>query len=126
MLLKVIGVAFVTVVSYGVVKNVKPDLSVFLPMAAGAIILILLSDGIIRSIDSFRTIIEKSGVDERAYGAVLKIVGIGYITEFSANLCEDAGCSALAKKIELAGKITVLLTAMPIVTGVIDVIGDLM
>lgn len=126
MFYKALGVAFVAVVSFGIIRQVKPDFAVWIPIVAGVIILILFSDSIIGSVESFRTLSEKSGMKSEVYSSILKIVGIGYLTEYAASLCDDAGCSAMGKKVEFAGKITILLSAMPILTGLIDAVGSLM
>lgn len=126
MFLKALGVAFVAAVAFGVVRTVKPDLAVFLPVAAGAIILIMLSDGIVSTVQAFSTLSEKSGLDGSVYASILKIVGIGYLTEYAASLCDDAGCGSVGKKVEFAGKITIILSALPIFTSVLDVLTDLL
>ncbi|MBO5102803.1 MAG: stage III sporulation protein AD, partial [Clostridia bacterium] len=56
----------------------------------------------------------------------LKIIGVGYITEFSSNLCADSGNSAVASKILLAGKLVIFVLAIPIITSLIDIIVSIM
>jgi stage III sporulation protein AD len=53
---------------------------------------------------------------------LLKIIGIAYIAEFGAQVTKDAGQGAIASKIELAGKILILVMAIPILTVVIETI----
>ena len=53
---------------------------------------------------------------------LLKIIGIAYIAEFGAQITKDAGQGAIASKIELAGKILILVMAIPILTVVIETI----
>ena len=126
MFYKALGIAFVTVVAYGVVRYVKPDLALFLPIVGGVCILVLLSDGIASAISAFRDLSEKTGMDEGVYSSIVRIVGIGFLTEYAADICDDAGCVSVGKKVEFAGKITILLSALPIITGVLDVIGNLL
>ena len=124
--IKVIGLAFIGVVSYNVIKNVKPEYGLFLIVAVGIIVIILLSDGIVSSIIIMGELVNKTGIDKSIFASVIKIIGIGYITEYSSSLCEDNGCSSIAKKIQFAGKITIFLMSSPIIIGVIDVIGGLL
>lgn len=126
MFFKALGVAFVAAVAFGVLRTVKPDAAVFLPIAAGAVILIMLSDGIVEAIRAFSDLADKSGLDGTVYSSILKIIGIGYLTEYASNLCDDAGCSSVGKKIEFAGKITVFLSALPIFSGVLTTIENLL
>jgi len=55
-------------------------------------------------------------------GLILKIIAIAYIAEFGAQICTDAGESAIASKIELAGKVLILITSMPVLYGLVDLI----
>ena len=55
---------------------------------------------------------------------LLKIIGIAYIAEFGAQITKDAGQGAIASKIELAGKILILVMAIPILTVVVKLFSD--
>ena len=56
---------------------------------------------------------------------LIKIIGITYITEFSADLCKDAGYSALASQIAIAGKLSVLGISMPVITALLEMVSGL-
>ncbi|QKE75718.1 stage III sporulation protein AD [Arthrobacter citreus] len=53
---------------------------------------------------------------------LLKIIGIAYIAEFGVQITKDAGQGAIASKIELGGKILILVLAVPILTALIETI----
>ncbi len=57
---------------------------------------------------------------------ILKIIGIAYIAEFGAQIAKDAGQAAIASKIELAGKVLILVLAIPILTAVIEMVLSLL
>jgi len=57
---------------------------------------------------------------------ILKIVGIAYIGDFGAQVCRDAGESAIASKVEFAAKVLVLIVALPIVVGLLETITRLL
>lgn len=65
---------------------------------------------------------DKANVEPLYFKTILKIIGIAYIAEFGAQLIRDAGLNALASKVELAGKLFILILAIPIVTAVIETI----
>ncbi|MBU3811188.1 MAG: stage III sporulation protein AD [Candidatus Niameybacter stercoravium] len=56
---------------------------------------------------------------------IFKIIGIAYIAEFGYQLCKDAGESAIASKVQLAGKVLILVLASPIVLALIELITQL-
>jgi len=65
---------------------------------------------------------QKASIDNMYIETILKIIGIAYITELGANITKDAGLGAVASKVELAGKIFILVLAIPIITAVIEAI----
>lgn len=121
MVFKVIGIAFVAVAALAVIKNVKSEYVFLLLIAAGAVILISLSDYIVKAISAFKGIADKSGMENEIFTALLRIIGIGYICDYSASVVEDSGSKSLAEKIQLAGKLTIFIMTVPIVTQAITV-----
>lgn len=59
---------------------------------------------------------------ESYFRILLKIIGITYVADFSANLCRDAGYSAIAAQIEVFGKISVLAVSTPIVMALLETV----
>ena len=125
-MIKIIGIAFIGLISYRLITTTKPDLAPLILVAIGATILILLSDTIGKMITSFSELSDKAGLSSTVLSAVMKIIGIGYITEYASSVCEDCSCSSIAKKIELSGKITIFIMAFPIINGIILTIEGLL
>ncbi|GGF08288.1 stage III sporulation protein AD [Halobacillus andaensis] len=67
---------------------------------------------------------EQAQVESIYFKTILKIIGIAYITEFGSQLIRDAGLNSLASKVELAGKLFILMLAIPIITALIETILD--
>lgn len=92
----------------------------------GAVVLLLF---IVPQLDTIFTIIrdlsEKIRLNDTYLLMVLKIIGIAYIAEFGYQLCKDAGEESIASKIQLAGKVMILVMASPIVMALIDMITQL-
>ena len=123
---RIIGVGLATAITALIVKQVKPEIALIVGAAGGVIMLLMLVDSVTSILSVFSSLIQKSGLSTGIFSAVLKIIGIGYITDFSANLCVDAGSSSIANKILLAGKILILVSAIPIITNLIDIIAGLL
>ena len=68
----------------------------------------------------------KSNIPGEYTKLLLKVLGIGYLTDFSASAAKDAGENSIAQKIEFAGKISITALAMPLFFNLIDVITDLL
>ncbi len=53
---------------------------------------------------------------------LLKITGITYLADFSANMCKDAGYSSIAGQIEIFGKISILAISSPVILALVETI----
>ena len=125
-LVKIIGIAIITTVAVLIIKQLKPELAVVVGLAGSIIIVIIIVNMLGSVFNIFDGIVEKTGVDKELFVVVLKIIGVGYLTEFSANLCLDAGVNSMADKIMLAGKVVIMLMALPIINNLLEIVYGLM
>lgn len=126
MIFKLVGIALIGVIVVILLKSAKPEFAIFATIATGIIMIITLSSSLSQVIIAFDGIVEKSGVDDRVFSAVLKIIGIGYLTEYSSQIATDAGCPSIASKLQLGGKVVIFLTSISIVTSLIDLVAQLL
>ena len=68
----------------------------------------------------FSGLMERGGVDLRYFQIVVKIIGISYLAQFGSSICRDSGQSAIAEKIELAGKAAVVSLTLPILIAFLE------
>ncbi len=106
-------------------KKDKAEFGMLIIMAA-CLLLVSLSLGKIQEIVGLVRQVESYLGKGSAYvGILLKIIGITYIAEFSANLCSDAGYHAVSNQIEFYGKIMILAVSIPILMTLLDTIANL-
>lgn len=122
---KIIGIGIIGAVVTLMLKQTSSEYSVLAVLSTGIIILIMILNSLTDVVLAFNEIVEKSGIESELFNGLLKIVGIGYVTEFSASMCADMNAESIGKKINFAGKITIFLMAMPIVTALIDTVAKL-
>lgn len=53
---------------------------------------------------------------------IFKMVGITYLCEFCGGICKDAGYQAIGTQVEIFGKMTILLSGVPILMALIHTI----
>ena len=53
---------------------------------------------------------------------VVQIIGIAYVSEFGAQICNDAGEGSIAAKIELAGKVLIMGIAAPVIISLVETV----
>ncbi len=122
MIFRLVGIAIIGVAVVLLLKSAKPEFAVFATIATGIVMVITMLGALQDVILAFDGIVKKSGVDGSIFEAVLKIIGIGYLTEYSASVATDAGCASIAEKLQFGGKIVIFLMSISIVTALIDVV----
>lgn len=123
---KILALAILTCIATIIVRQVKPDFASIVAIAGGVVILLFVLNYLGDVLAVFQNIINKTGLSPTLFSTILKIVGIGYLTEFTANLCNDSGNSSLATKVGLAGKIIILFVSLPIITNLIEIIMEIL
>ena len=126
MIVKLIGIALIGVVAVNLLRSSKPEFAVFAVIGTDIVMVITMISSLQSAILAFDKLVEKSGIDERIFSAVLKIIGIGYLTEYSASIADDAGCASVARKLQFGGKIVIFLMSISIVTALVDVVSGLL
>lgn len=126
MIFKLIGIALTGVMVVTLLKSAKPEFSVFATIATGVVMVIVMLSALTDVVIAFDSIVEKSGVNDEIFSIVLKIIGIGYLTEYSSSVATDAGCASIAQKLQFGGKIVIFLMSMSIVKSLVDVVSTLL
>lgn len=121
-LLKILAIALVTVFANIIIKQTKPEIAILISLVGSILIVIMAVDTLKDVVSSFYTIFNTTGVNTTLLKPLFKIVAIGYIAEFGANICVDAGSSGVADKILFAAKLIILVIALPIITTVVDMV----
>lgn len=121
-MIQIIGLGFVVTLLILIIKQQRPEIAVQLSLALATIIFLMVLTKINVVLDLFRDMAAKANISPMYLNTILKIIGIAYITEFGAQVCRDAGEGAVAGKIEFAGKVLVMVMAIPIIALVLDTI----
>ena len=124
-LIKIAAVGVIGAIIAGMLKDWKNEFSIYVVFATGIGILIFVLDTMQNVILDFYNLVVGSGIDADIYTGIFKIIGIGYVTEYASEICQDSGSKSISSKIELAGKVTVFVMAFPIFQKLIQVITSL-
>ncbi len=122
---QLIGIAFVTAVTALLLKSTRPELAFAVTVAGCIILLLVILDLVKDSFSVLGDIAEGTDIDASLIKTLLKMIGIGYLVEFSAGLLNDFGQNSLADKLIFAGKLVVLVLAVPILESVLTLISSL-
>ncbi|MBQ8868524.1 MAG: stage III sporulation protein AD [Oscillospiraceae bacterium] len=97
-----------------VLKQYKPEYAVVITVITAAIVLIGIISMIVPIISEIRKMMDGAAIDYEYITVLIKAVGICYITQFASDVCKDAGQISISNKIELAGKVALCLSALPL------------
>ncbi len=122
---KVVGFAIISVILIVLLKEERKDIALVLMVVSGVIIMLFALSKITPIIDMLNTLINNSGISKDFLVIILKITGIAYIVEFGKNICIDAGQTAIATKLELAGKIIIVSLSLPLIASLVNVLTGL-
>ena len=81
------GIGIVTAFSVVILKETRADIAMLVGMIGGIIILISLVGYIGQTFAFLSEIAQKTGVNSSIFKIIFKIVGIGYVADFSAHIC---------------------------------------
>lgn len=121
-IIQIVGIALIATVLILVIKEQKPLFAFLIAASTGILIFMYLIGKIGGIIEVLENLAESSGVQMIYLKTILKIIGIAYIAEFGAQIIRDAGQESIASKVELAGKVLIMVLAIPIISIIIETV----
>lgn len=114
-------IIIVVVMAIGI-KTISPAISSVISIALCFFIIAFCVQGLSTIIITIRKISEGVNIEKSYIVALIKLIGVAYICEFAAGISKDAGYTAVASYVELAGKITMLMISLPVLLQVLETI----
>lgn len=120
-IMKIVMVGIIATVLAVILREERPEIAVVISIVTGLVIFVF----IITKLNSVMSVLKyfaaKANIDVLYFSTILKVIAIAYITEFGAQICRDAGEGAIASKVELAGKVLIMVIAIPILAALMDI-----
>jgi len=123
-LFAVCGLTLLAIVLSLLLKKDAPVIAFLLTLTVGVLILLRIVGQCGGAIQKFTLLLSQAGMDSALYLPVLKSVGVAAVVRVMGALCRDAGQSALAVKLELAGTIAALTLCLPLLEQVLQLISN--
>ena len=121
-IIKIIGIGLISLIIIIILKQYRPEYTIYISIIAAILIIMLSMDKLTGIINILTTLSNKTGLNAEYLGILLKITGIAILTEFAVSICNDAGESAIATKIDLGGKIIIISISIPIIVALLELI----
>ena len=123
----VIGICLIALFAAIFLKQYRPEFALAVTVIASVIALLLVGIGFSEIKSELKDVFGKIEMVDGLFSVVIKALGICYICEFASNLSKDFGQNSLAAKIELAGKISIMILTFPLIKQItetgLDLIG---
>jgi stage III sporulation protein AD len=122
----IVGVTVIAAFLAVLIRKYHPEYSMAISLMTGVLILILLISQLSPVFSRLHTLLDSTSLPDE-YGMVLfKALGISLLAQLSADACRDAGENAMAEKAELAGKVFLLMLALPLFEKIAELAVQLM
>ncbi len=113
-ILAVAGVALLGLCVTVTMRSLRPDFAVFTGLVTTLILLFGSISSIATLIRSLTSLAEETGFSVYTE-TIIKTLGIGIVSQVTADVCRECGASSIASKVEFAAKILILGLCVPIV-----------
>lgn len=120
--IKIVGVSIFAVIMIIILKNYRPEMALVLSIITGIGIMLYAISKMSSVINVLNDLVSKSGVNTDFLLIIIKVIGIAYIVEFGKNVCIDAGQSSIATKLEMAGKVVIVVLTIPLINSLVNVL----
>jgi len=125
-IIKIVAFSFIALFIVLLFKGKRDDIAVQISIVAGIFIFFFLISKMTMVLQFLQQISLKANIDFIYLNTVLKILGIAYLATFCSEICNDAGEKNIGSKVEFAGKILILVLAIPILMAVLQSILKIM
>ena len=118
-------IAIISAILSITIRRYNQELSILVSIGASVIILLSVIEYLLTGIDTVVMMLEHANINAQYIIILLKVIGICFVTEFACDCTKEAGYDSLTSNIALAGRIVVLVTAMPMFKSVLTLVTSL-
>ncbi|MEG0829156.1 MAG: stage III sporulation protein AD [Anaerovoracaceae bacterium] len=125
-ILKIAAIAISGVILAALMKNINKDVSMYVVLATVIVIFVMILDKLTMVFQFLSTIYDDMTYGKEFFPIIIKVLVVAYMSDFTAQICKDAGEGAIGSKVELGGKIIIFYLAMPIILSILELINSIL
>lgn len=119
-MMRVTAIALIGALALLLFKQYKPDWGMPLRLVLGLVLGGLILSSVSEILSFARDLSgDESTIPDTIWQMILKALGLSFITELASGICRDSGEGSLAVWVEMAGKVALLLLALPLIKEVL-------
>ena len=119
---QIVAIGILSAVLAITVKKQSPEMAILITICAGVLIFMMILPMLAEAIGVLTNIGGMLDGGMRYVALALRVIGVAYVAELGSSVCLDAGESAIAAKIDLAGRVIILVLATPIIVDIVSIV----
>ena len=119
---QVVGIGIIAAVFSVVLLQYKPEYALVLSLGAGVLIVAVSLFHILPAIEWIKELTKNLSLDSQAISILFKVLGVAVTAQIGADICRDHAQNSLASKVELAGKVCMIVLMLPLVKAFLDMV----
>ena len=108
------------------IKKQSPEIALLITITASVLIFLMVLPMLAEAVHIVNHLGQLADGQAAYVGLALRVIGVAYMAEMGASVCKDAGETAIATKIDLAGRVIILVMAMPIIMDILRIVTGLL
>lgn len=120
-MLKIFLIVFVALAVIVLIKQLKPEFALLLKFATLLLLGFLAFSSVSDAVTEIFSLSERVSIDSEILKILLKALGICLVAQIASDICKDCGESALSTSVELVGKLSIVLMALPVAAQLIEI-----
>lgn len=125
-IISLVGMGVLSAVLCIIVRQYKPEMALGVSIACGVLIMGAVITMLAPSAELISQLTGAAGLDSGYSRTLFKALAVCYITQLGSDCCKDAGETAIASKIELAGKAAVVVISLPVFSALAEIVMELL
>jgi stage III sporulation protein AD len=112
--------AVITLILGITLTKFNSEFKVYMTVIFGIVVLFMLFNELKIYLEDILNLFARYDIKTEYFSTILKIVGIAYICDFISLLCKDLDYESVGKKVEIAGKLVILIYSVDIIKIFLD------
>lgn len=121
-MLKIAILSLITIFLSIIIKHHSPEISMIINIAGGFLILLVCFDYLSELLEFYSSLSSTVNIDSSIIKIALKIISVGFITEFISSLANDFGNSSISSKVIFGGKVVICIIMLPVIKELVSLL----
>ncbi|HRC79954.1 MAG TPA: SpoIIIAC/SpoIIIAD family protein [Sedimentibacter sp.] len=117
---KIVLIALITLILGITISKFNSEFKVYITVIFGLLVIFMLFAELKTYVEEIARLFVRYEIKTEYFNTILKIVGIAYICDFISLLCKDLEYESVGKKVEIAGKLIILIYSVDIIKVFLD------